>query len=156
MKATTRIAIAGLLSAAGSALTALAAEINSGGAEPQDNTPAEPSAAAEAPAPKPRKTKAAPAPVVETPAAPAEPEAPAEEKPADPAPETPAAPAGTVTNPDYPRMKKLIEPIVTGDSEDMKKQLKAIILKYSPNGGLKTMEAKNHAAFEKDLDALFT
>ncbi len=148
MKPTTRIAIAGLLSAAGSVLTAFAAEFS--GATPQEtsDTP-EPSSPAEAPTtPKPKKPKAPVREVVETPAEPVE------EKPADPAPAAPAAPAGTVTNPDYDRMKKLIEPIVTGDSEELKKQLKAIILKYSPNGGLKTMEAKNHAAFERDLDGL--
>lgn len=148
MKPHTRIAIAGLLSAAGAVLTAFAAEFDCGGTCP-DNKPADPATPAEPPAPKTRKSKTTP---VEPPADPAPEPAAAEEKPAAPAPV--AAPAGTVTNPDYKRMVTLIQPIVTGDSEDLKRQLKAIIYKYSPNGGLKTMEEKHHAAFETDFAAL--
>jgi len=144
MKLSTRIAIAGLLSSAGAVLTALAAEFNTGGAAP-DSSPAEPATPADAPAPKPKKTKAVP--VVETPAEPAaEPEK-TEEKPAEP--ETPVTGGKS-----YEELKALIEPLVKGGQGA---EVKKLIAKYDPESSpssIKTMPAKNHAAFEKDIEAL--
>lgn len=141
MKPTTKIAIAGLLSAAGAVLNALATEFGNspsggGGEAPEVSAPAE------APT-KPKK-----APKAEKPA----------EKPADPAPaetaaeEPAAAPAeGGKT---YEELKAIIAPLVAS-GEGL--QVKAIIKKYDPEStppSLKTMPAKNHAAFEKDIQAL--
>jgi len=145
MKPTTRIAIAGLLSSAGAVLTALAAEFGSKEAQSTDLTIAEP-VAAEPPAPaKPKKQKTAP--VVETPAEPAaEPEK-TEEKPAEP--ETPVTGGKT-----YEELKALIEPLVKGGQGA---EVKKLIAKYDPESSpssIKTMPAKNHAAFEKDIEAL--
>jgi outer membrane biosynthesis protein TonB len=154
MKPTTRIAIAGLLSSAGAVLTALAAEF--GGALPPEGAPSEPTTA-EPPAPaKPKKQKAAPV-VEEKPAEPA-----AEtEKPAEPAAETekteekPAEPEAPVTGgKTYEELKALIEPLVKGGQGA---EVKKLIAKYDPESSpssIKTMPAKNHAAFEKDIEAL--
>jgi hypothetical protein len=130
MKSNTRIAIAGLLSAAGAVLNAFAAEFN--GTEPDSAAPAE--------TPKKTRGKAAAAPVAETPAepaAPAEPTAPAEE---------------TTEGKSYEDLKALIAPLVKeGKGEEVKK----VIKKYAGEGGsLKTLEAKHHASFEKDIAAL--
>lgn len=123
MKQTTKIAVAGLLSAAGAVLSAFAAEFNGGEAEP----------AAETPAPK-KTTKKTPTPAAAT-----------EEKPA----ETEEKKEETVGK-TYEELRALIEPLVkAGQGEDVKK----IIAKYS-EAGLKGMESKNHAAFEKDIAAL--
>lgn len=147
MKPNTRIAIAGLLSAAGSLLNAFAAEFGEGVSE--TSTPAEP--------PKTRKPRGAaaekpvdpPAETTTTEAAAAEPEKPAE---------TPAAtaPAGDITNPKYEEHRALIMPLVKGDQStaELRAEVKKIVEKYSPHGGLKVMADKNHAAFEKDIAAL--
>lgn len=131
MQKTTRIAIAGLLNAAGAVLTAFAVEL--GGA---DNAAApEAPAAPETAPPKAPKRKAAAA---------AEPEKPAEPEPGD------DEPKGKT----YEELKALIEPLVKGgQGPDVKK----LIAKYDPDGqppSIKTMPAKNHAAFEKDLATL--
>jgi hypothetical protein len=139
MKPTTKTAIAGLLSAAGAVLTAFAAEF--GGAMPPD-APAEPATPADPPKPaKAKKEKPAPAPATEP-----EPEQPASE----PAGESEEAPTGK----SYEELKALIEPLVKeGRGEEVKKLIK----KYDPEStppSIKTMPAKNHAAFEKDLATL--
>jgi hypothetical protein len=130
MKNTTKVAIAGLLSAAGAVLNALAAEYSGGEVQPE----------AEAPKRGTRKAAAA---------------APDPEKPITP------APAETVAEPEalaegggktYDELRALIAPVVKdGQGEEVKK----IIKKYAGEGGsLKTLEAKHHAAFEKDIAAL--
>lgn len=151
MKTTTRIAIASLLSAAGSLLNAFASEFGEGVSET--------STAATPEAPK-RGRKPAAATVVETVptetglTAQAEPAAVAPEKPT----ETPATtvPAGDITNPKYQEHRALINPLVTGDQStaELRAEVKKIVEKYSPNGGLKVMAEKHHAAFEKDIAAL--
>lgn len=123
MKPSTKAAIAGLLSAAGAALSALATEFG----EPTETTePVTPRTR------KPRGNSAS--------APPAEPEP-------EPQPEPEAEkPAGKT----YEELRALIEPLVKeGRGEEVKK----VISKYSA-GGLKTMEAKHHVAFEKDIAAL--
>jgi hypothetical protein len=144
MKPTTRIAIAGLLSSAGAVLTALAAEF--GGALPPEGAPSEPTTA-EPPAPaKPKKQKAAPV-VEEKPAEPAAETEKTEEKPAEP--EAPVTGGKT-----YEELKALIEPLVKGGQGA---EVKKLIAKYDPESSpssIKTMPAKNHAAFEKDIEAL--
>lgn len=143
MKPTTRIAIAGLLSAAGHVLNAFASELG------DEEVPTSPGT------PKKTRGKAAAA---------AEPEKPVE-TPAEPAaeaaavaPETPAAtvPAGDITNPKYQEHRALINPLVTGDQStaELRAEVKKIVEKYSPNGGLKVMAEKHHAPFEKDIAAL--
>lgn len=132
MNKNTKIALAGLLSAAGSLLNAFAAEFGEGVSE--TSTPAEP--------PKTRKPRGA-----------------AAEKPAETAPpaettttETAAVeePATTGEGKTYEELRALIEPLVkAGQGEDVKK----VIAKYSQTG-LKGMEAKHHSAFEKDIAAL--
>lgn len=136
MKPNTRIALAGLLSAAGNLLNAFATEF---GAE----APASPEAAATPEAPKRGRKPAA--------AAPAQPETPAE--PA--APETPPVKETTVTQTeeDYQKLRAIIEPLVKGgQGEDVKK----VIAKYATNNPptLKGIDVKHHAAFEKDIAAL--
>lgn len=141
MKPNTRIAIAHLLAAGGSLLNAFATEF--GG----EDAPATPEA--------PKRGKKAAAAVVETPAEPAaEAAAVAPDKPV----ETPAptVPAGDITNPKYQEHRALINPLVTGDQStaELRAEVKKIVEKYSPNGGLKVMAEKHHAAFEKDIAAL--
>jgi hypothetical protein len=136
MKNTTKVAIAGLLSAAGAVLNAFATEFGnapSGGGEAQP----------EAEAPKAKRTKpAAPAPTVETPAA-AAPEA---------APQPEAAAEGEGKT--YDELRALIAPIVKQGAEQGE-EVKKIIRKYAgENGTLRTLEARHHAAFEKDIQAL--
>lgn len=137
MKPNTRIAIAHLLAAGGSLLNAFATEF--GG----EDAPATPEA--------PKRGKKAAAAVAETPAEPTP-------DPAAVAPETPAAtvPAGDITNPKYQEHRALINPLVTGDQStaELRAEVKKIVEKYSPNGGLKVMAEKHHAAFEKDIAAL--
>jgi hypothetical protein len=129
VKPTTRNSIASFLSAAGSLLSALASEFDS--TEPADNTPAP------APTPKPRAKKE-----TGTPAA-ADPSPVASEAPKPAAEETSA---GGKT---YEELRALIEPFVKdGKGPEVKK----IIAKYATD--LKSMEAKHHAAFEKDISAL--
>lgn len=131
MKPNTRIAIAGLLSAAGNLLNAFATEF---GAE----APASPEAAATPEAPKRgRKAAAAAAATVE----PAAQEAAVQEA-------TPESTEGAKT---YEELRAMIQPLVkAGQGEDVKK----VIAKYAAN--LKELETKpeHHAAFEKDLAAL--
>lgn len=128
MKTTTRIAIAGLLSAAGSLLNAFATEFGEGVSET--------SSPAETPAPK--KGKKTTPPPVETPTETTATEAAAEE---------PAATEGGKT---YEELRAIIEPLVKGGQGE---EVKKVIAKYS-QAGLKGMEAKHHAAFEKDIAAL--
>lgn len=133
MKPSTRLTIAGLLSAAGAFLSALANEFSS-------EAPASAEAAA-APTPEPaalkaKKTKAekpAPEPEkVEEPATPAQPES-AEEP----------------TGKSYEELRALIKPLVEGGQGA---EVKAVIGKYAAS--LKEIQPKDHAAFEKDLAAL--
>lgn len=127
MKSSTRTAIAGLLNAAGAALSALATEFGE---------------STETPEPAPTRTRKPRGGNSTTPPPTPEPEA---ETPA-PDPEPEAEKPGKT----YEELRALIEPFVKeGRGEEVKK----VISKYSA-GGLKTMEAKHHAAFEKDLAAL--
>lgn len=132
MKQTTRITIAGLLSAAGAVLSALASEFS--GAPTQETSDA-PAAPAEKPT-KPKKEKAAAAATPEP------------EKKEETTAEEPVEGGKT-----YEELRALIEPYVKGgQGEDVKKLIK----KYDPSEtpSIKTMPAKNHAAFEKDLATL--
>lgn len=135
MKNTTKIALAGLLSAAGSLLNALAAEY--GGADsPQRTDTPEPGTPAEAP----KKTRGKAA-------------APTAEKPAEPAAETPAEPSEepAAEGKSYEELRALIEPLVKGgQGEDVKK----VIAKYGANLKEVSTKPQTHAAFEKDLAAL--
>jgi hypothetical protein len=136
MKQTTRIAIAGLLSAAGSVLTALASEFNS-------EAPASPESAA-TPTPEPAKPVKA---KKEKPAAPV-----VEEKPAEP--ETPAESAEepSASGKTYEDMKAVIAPLV---QEGRGEEVKQVIRKHAgAEGTLKTMDPKFYGAFEKDIQAL--
>lgn len=132
MKPTTKVAIAGLLSAAGAVLSALAAEY-SGATCPETVAPVAPDPA------KPKKT-----PKAEKPA----------EKPADPEPEpeTPAAPEDKQEGgKSYEELRASIEPLVkAGQGEDVKK----VIAKYGVNLREIATKPGTHAAFEKDLAAL--
>jgi hypothetical protein len=130
MKNTTKVAIAGLLSAAGAVLNAFATEYGGGEAQPE----AEP--------PKAKRGKAA--------AAAATPAAETAETATDVAAEPEAAVEGEGKT--YDELRALIAPVVKdGQGEEVKK----IIKKYAGEGGsLKTLEAKHHAAFEKDIAAL--
>lgn len=135
MKPSTKIAIASLLAALGDAFKAFAAELT--GATPPD-APETPQPETPKTTRKPKAEK--PAPVVETTTTATE--AAAEEA----AEETPTGNGKT-----YEDMRALIEPLVkNGQGADVKK----IIAKYSPEGGLKAMDAKHYAAFEKDLAAI--
>jgi hypothetical protein len=131
MKNTTKVAIAGLLSAAGAVLNALAAEYSGGEAQP------------EAEAPKVKRGKA-------TAAAATTPAAETAETATDVAAEPEAAAEGEGKT--YDELRALIAPVVKdGQGQEVKK----IIKKYAGEGGsLKTLEAKHHAAFEKDIAAL--
>lgn len=144
MKPSTRIAIAGLLSAAGALLTSFASEFGD---------PSEPAPVTPEPTTKPKKEKKAAA------AAPADPTPETPETPAEPEPEKPAAPtppADGISNPHYAKHRAMIEPYTTAEdaTAETRSQVKEIIKKYSPNGGLKVMDAKHAAAFEKDMAAL--
>lgn len=136
MKPTTRIALANLLSAAGSLIDAFAAEVGGPDSIQGEVTGQQP----EAPAPKKTRGKAAAA-------------APAAEKPADPAPaETAAEETKTEGVKTYDELRAMIEPLVkAGQGPDVK----TVIAKYA-EGGLKELATKpeHHAAFEKDLAAL--
>lgn len=130
MKQSTKIAIAGLLSAAGSLLNAFAAEFGEGVSE---------TSSPETPAPKRGKKAAAPAATTEP--------------PADPVVEPPAVPEEPATTGEgktYEELRALIEPLVKGGQGE---EVKKVIAKYSQSG-LKGMEAKHHASFEKDIQAL--
>jgi hypothetical protein len=141
VKPTTRNSIASFLSAAGSLLSALASEFDS--TEPADNTPAP------APTPKPRAKKETGTPAAADPSpAASEAATTAASKQVDPAAPEPAeeTSAGGKT---YEELRALIEPFVKdGKGPEVKK----IIAKYGTD--LKSMEAKHHAAFEKDISAL--
>lgn len=127
MKNTTKVAIVGLLSAAGSLLNAFALEFAGDALE-----------AAEPPAPK--KGKKATPPPVETPT------------------ETTATDVATAEEPvategggkTYEELRAIIEPLVKGGQGE---EVKKVIAKYS-QAGLKGIEAKHHAAFEKDIQGL--
>lgn len=125
MKQTTKVAITGLLSAAASVLTALAAEFGNG-AEEATTTTAEPA--------KRGRKPAAAAPIQEP--------APAETVQPDPAePE--------VTGKTYEELRALIKPLVEGGQGA---EVKQVIQKYAAS--LKEIQPKDHAAFEKDIAAL--
>ncbi len=141
MKTNTRIAIAALLSAAGAALNAFAAELNGSGGEAQPTASPE-TPAAEKPVKAPKAPKAPKETVQpETPVTPAE-------------PETPAEPAEEATGKTYEELKAAIEPIIkAGQGAEVKK----LIAKYDPDAAtpsIRTMPAKNHEAFLKDLAPL--
>lgn len=126
MKQTTKVAITGLLSAAASVLTALAAEFGNG-AEEATTTTAEPTKRG-------RKSAAA---------APAQEPAPAETA----QPESPAEPE--VVGKTYEELRALIKPLVEGGQGA---EVKQVIQKYAAS--LKEIQPKDHAAFEKDIAAL--
>lgn len=131
MKPTTRIALANLLSAAGSLIDAFAAEVGGPDSIQGEVTGQQP----EAPAPKKTRGKAAATPTTE--------------KPADPAPTEETKTEGGKT---YDDLRAMIEPLVkAGQGPDVK----TVIAKYA-EGGLKELATKpeHHAAFEKDLAAL--
>lgn len=177
MKPTTRIALAGLLSAAGSALHAFASEMCDGipaadpapaglGASVPPGTITSPSAdipniPVEAPTRKPRKTAA------EKPVAATEPEPQPEPIPAPAEPEpAPEAEGETQEQKDarYAKNRALIEPLVKGVKVDgseteykIKPQggaVKAIIKKYSPTEKLPDLPLDKQADFEGDIEAL--
>lgn len=129
MKPNTRIALAGLLSAAGSLLNAFAAEF--GADAPEAATPAD--------APTPKRGKKTT-------------EKPAETAPVEPAAEPPAEePATMGEGKTYEELRALIEPLVkAGQGEDVKK----VIAKYAANLKELATKPEHHAAFEKDLAAL--
>ncbi len=137
MKQNTRIAISSLLSAAGAFLTALSAEFAG-----ESTTTTEPSTPAE-----PQKTRKPREPKAEKPAEPAAPS----KEPSETFEPAEAPPSGVMT---FDELKALIEPFVRGgQGADVKK----LIAKYDPDSAtpsIKTMPAKNHAAFEKDIQAL--
>ncbi len=145
MKPNTRIAIAALLHSAGKALSALAFEFGGVEAVGEPATTTEPST----PAAKRTRKGAAAAPVVADPTP--EPAAPAEEPTEEPAADNGTVPSGVMT---FEELKELIRPFVQGGQQaDVKK----LIAKYDPDSAtpsIKTMPAKNHAAFEKDIQAL--
>jgi len=137
MKNTTRTAIAGLLSAFGAALNALAAEITAG----EESTP---EAAAPPKTRKPRGTAASPDPVQTTTAA----------ETTSTAQATTASSNGAESPEEaearYAKNRALIEPIVKSGNGPA---VKAAIAKYSANG-LKELAAKDQEAFEKDIEEL--
>jgi hypothetical protein len=129
MKPTTRIAIAGLLSAAGSLLNAFATEFGDVEVTTSPGTP--------------KKTRGRTPAETNTP--------PPVEPPAEPAAETPAEEsAATEGGKTYEELRAIIEPLVKGGQGE---EVKKVIAKYS-QAGLKGMEAKHHAAFEKDIQGL--
>jgi len=136
MKPTTLLAIAAVLSAFAEELKSWA------GTAPTSATPApaeDNGTETEAPAPKKRGRPAA------APVAPTEPEAEAPAAPAPVATPAPAAPTGKT----YEELRDLIKPLVEeGRGEEVKK----VISKYGSS--LKEIDAKHHAAFEKDIAAL--
>ena len=144
MKPTTRIAIAGLLSAAGAALNAFAAELS--GATPPEN-PSEPVAETQPEPAKPKRTRA----VKEEQASVAETTAPAEEKtaPVDGANDNDSA--RIVSEEQYQELRAMIEPLVKGGQGA---DVKTIIAKYSDSGKLREIRAAQKAAFEKDIEAI--
>lgn len=166
MKPTTRIALAGLLSAAGSALHAFAAEL--GGSTPAETS--EPSVFThEDPAQAEGRTKRGRKSKTEEPVAPAEPESQPEPPaaPADPEPEpAPEAEGETQEQKDarYAKNRALIEPLVKGVKVEgseteykIKPQggaVKAIIKKYSPTEKLPDLPLDKQADFEGDIEAL--
>lgn len=164
MKPTTRIALAGLLSAAGSALHAFAAEL--GGSTPAETSePAAENVGREATEPAPskrgRKSK------TEEPVAATEPE-PQPEPAAAPAEPEPAPEAEGETQEEkdarYAKNRALIEPLVKGVKVEgseteykIKPQggaVKAIIKKYSPTEKLPDLPLDKQADFEGDIEAL--
>lgn len=171
MKPTTRIALAGLLSAAGSALHAVSQELlegvpataeNSGWHDQNGPCPAPDSEPA--PAAPTRKTRKAAA---EKPVAPTEPEPQPEPTPAPAEPEpAPEAEGETQEEKDarYAKNRALIEPLVKGVKVEgseteykIKPQggaVKAIIKKYSPTEKLPDLPLDKQADFEGDIEAL--
>ncbi len=139
MKTQTKLAISSLLSAAGAVLTALSAEFAG-----ESTTATEPSTPADPPTTKRTRKGAAAVPAVADPT-------PDPETPEEPATETAEIPSGVMT---FDELKALIEPFVKNNQgADVKK----LIAKYDPDSAtpsIKTMPAKNHAAFEKDIQAL--
>lgn len=162
MKQTTRIAVAGLLSAAGAALQAIASEI--GGATPAETSEptVETSTQAEVQAPTKKPRKAAAEKPVGTVATPAEPEA----RPDPVVVEVPAGDGETQEEKDarYTKNRALIEPLVKGVKKEgseteyaiqpQGQAVKAIIKKHSPTEKLPDLPLDKQADFEGDLEAL--
>lgn len=132
MKPTTRIAIAQLLSAAGSVLTAFAAEFNGSEAEAGTATP-------EGVTPDPAKKRGRRAAATATDTAGEATGATAVETPAEP-----AAPTKT-----YEDMKAVIKPFVDAGRG---LEVKATIAKFAPS--LREMDPQHYAAFEAAMAAL--
>jgi outer membrane biosynthesis protein TonB len=159
MKQNTRIALAGLLSATGAALHALAEEISSASPSAATDKPEaapEPAEPAEAPkpkrAPKAEKAAPAPAPTPEPESAPA----PTEEKPADPAPTTDEE-TQEAKDARYQANRAMIQPFVQNPNwtADKRAALKGILAKLSPTtGALVDLPLSNQEAFERDFEAL--
>lgn len=162
MKSTTRIAIAGLLSAAGSALQAISQEMcNAAPAEEQTSESAaiQPEAPAAKRGRKPKAEEPA-TPAPEQTQAPAEPEAPAApiEEPKEEGESAEAKEAR------YQRNRGLIEPLVKGVKKEgseteyaiqpQGQAVKAIIKKYSPTEKLPDLPLDKQSDFEGDIEAL--
>jgi outer membrane biosynthesis protein TonB len=158
MKQNTRIALAGLLSATGAALHALAEEITNGISPGECSKETNLPTTTVEPAPKPKRGKAAAAQPEPTPEPTPEPEAPTqtEEKPADPAP---AADEETQEAKDarYQANRAMIQPFVQNPNwtADKRAALKGILAKLSPTtGALVDLPLSNQEAFERDFEAL--
>lgn len=164
MKQTTRIAVAGLLSAAGAALQAIASEISGATpvetSEPTVETATQPDAPA--PTKKPRKAAAEkPAETVATPAEP-EPKATAEAL----AELEPLGDGESQEDKDarYAKNRELIGPLVKGVKKEGSEteyaiqpqglKVKTIIEKLSPTGKLPDLPLSKQAEFEGDIEAL--
>ncbi len=142
MKPTTRIAIAGLLSAAGAALNAFAAEMNGTPCE----TTSEPVAETQPEPVKQKRTRA----VKEEPA-PVETAAPAEEKAVvTQVAEVQVAAGGgeIVSEEDYLELKDLIEPLVKGGQG---LQVKNIIKQFSNSEKMREIRAAQKDDFVKEI-----
>ncbi len=134
------------IAAAATALAAAATALVSGSQEPVRATPAPAASTDDAPpqqeeAPAPVKRRGRP-PVAAAPA----PEAPAE-TPVEKKEDTKAEPA--VTGMTLEQLQALIKPLI---EEGQGAAVKQVINKYAPK--LADMEAKDHAAFAKDIQAL--
>lgn len=162
MKPTTRIALAGLLSAAGSALHAFAAEL--GGSTPAETS--EPSVFThEDPAQAEGRTKRGRKSKTEEPVSAAEPQPEPTPAPAEPEPAADAeGESQEKKDARYAKNRALIEPLVKGVKVEgseteykIKPQggaVKAIIKKYSPTEKLPDLPLDKQADFEGDIEAL--
>jgi len=154
MKQNTRIALAGLLTATGAALHALAEEITSVSPSATTDKPEAPQEPAEAPKPKraPKAEKAAQPTPPQEPATPAEPE-----KPADAASAADDEESQEDKDKRYQENRAKIQPYVQNPNwtADKRAALKGILAKLSPGtGALVDLPLANQEAFERDFDAL--